>query len=130
MANMSYSPRIRTVNATHAKNAFGEMLREAYQSEQHVIIEKTGMPVAVLVPIADYERMMRALGGDTSGVATASRAQTAQANLRAMLAASHAHMPDVDEGEAERDIRLAISEVRRAKRTGSYKPKRPARRKA
>jgi prevent-host-death family protein len=118
------------MNATRAKNTFGEMLREAYQSEQHIIIEKTGMPVAVLVPIADYERMMRALGGDTSGVATASRTQTAQANLRAMLAASHAQMPDVDESEAEQDIRLAISEARRAKHTAAYKPKRPARRKA
>jgi prevent-host-death family protein len=130
MANVSYSPRVRTVNATRAKNAFGEMLRDAYQSEQHVIIEKTGMAVAVLVPIADYERMMRALSGDTSHVAAASRTQTAQANLRAVLVASHAQMPDVDGSEAERDIRAAVSETRRAKRTASYKSRRPAHRKA
>lgn len=131
MANTSYFPRVRTVNATLAKNSFGEMLRDAYQSEQHVIIEKTGMPVAALIPIADYERMMRAISGDIpNNVAIEARAQTARGNLREILMASHAQMPEVAEAEADRDIRAAVRETRQQKRIATYKPKRPTRRKA
>ena len=62
------------------------MLRDAYQSEQHVVIEKTGMPVAALIPIADYERMMRAISGDIpNNVAIEARAQTARGDLREKL---------------------------------------------
>src|SRR3954470_22237146 len=46
-----------TVNATQAKNQFGEILRRVRESSP-VFIEKHGTPLAVVMDVASYEALM------------------------------------------------------------------------
>ena len=120
---------VLTVTATHAKNSFGEIIRQAYQADQHLIVEKSGIPVVAIVPIADYERMMR-LGLDVDSSASVRQAairHVAQRQLRETLEEIHARMPPVDDAEIALDVDTAIREVRSK---ASRKPAPPARRRA
>ena len=54
---------IRTVTATEAKNRFGEWIKQVYQTNDHVIVEKGGIPVVAIIPIAEYEKCQTALTG-------------------------------------------------------------------
>ena len=51
---------VRIVTATQAKNRFGEVIKGAYLDDEHLIIERAGIPVAAIVPMADYERLVSA----------------------------------------------------------------------
>ncbi len=44
-----------TITATEAKNRLGTVLRNVYAKGEHIIIEKSGIPVVVIVPTADWE---------------------------------------------------------------------------
>ncbi len=59
----------RTIPATRAKNNFGEVIREVYCSGVGVIVEKSGIPVVAIVPISDYESLLknRKTGGKARG---------------------------------------------------------------
>lgn len=48
--HISYILMAQTVPATQAKNNFGELIRRVYTTGQAVIIEKSGIPVAVIHP--------------------------------------------------------------------------------
>lgn len=112
---MKKTPMIRKVSATEAKNRLGEILKYAYASEEHIIIERSGIPVAAIVPMQDYaqlievEELSEQMKPEISnGVeAAASRSQ-----LRAFLAAAHQRIPNVPEEEVDRDIQAAVEAVR------------------
>ncbi len=57
---------IKTVSATEVKNNFGAWLKHVYQTNDHLIIEKGGIPVAVVVPIADYQEYLSHSGQQTA----------------------------------------------------------------
>jgi prevent-host-death family protein len=40
--------------STQVKNKFGEILKQVYAQRNHIIVEKSGIPVAVIVPISLY----------------------------------------------------------------------------
>lgn len=46
----------RIVNATKARKQFGRLLEEVYYQGRRVIIERAGRPVAVLVPLEQYDQ--------------------------------------------------------------------------
>ena len=48
---------IRTITATEAKNRLGEWIKKVYQTNDHVIIEKGGIPVVAIIPIAEYGKL-------------------------------------------------------------------------
>ena len=98
-----------TIAATEAKNKFGEMLRKTQLEAQHFIIQRDGIPVAAVVPLQDYQRLV---DETTAEVENSARRSEAAASLRAFLAEVHERMPDVPQEEVEADIKAAIAETR------------------
>jgi prevent-host-death family protein len=119
------TPIVRVVTATEAQNKFGEMLKRTYKSAEHHIIERSGIPVAALVPIADYQHLMpKTVDAETAkGVSNASQRERALRDLAAFLERVHATMPDVPEEEAERLISAAVADVRYGKRRARHRSK-------
>jgi prevent-host-death family protein len=56
-----HKPILSRINATDARQFFGNMIKRAYTGGEHLIVEKNDLPVVVIVPIADYEEMRQAL---------------------------------------------------------------------
>ena len=112
------TPVVRVVTATEAQNKFGEMLKRTYKSAEHHIIERSGIPVAALVPIADYQRLAPEPANTeiAQGVATAAQRDRAAREMKEFLARVHAQMPQVPEEEAETIINAEVARVRYGKR--------------
>lgn len=113
---MRKKPMVRVVSATEAKNRFGEMLKGAYQRAEHLVVERGGIPVAVIVPIQDYEQFIEE--GDLpveKAEALGRESETARARVRLteFLDKVQSQMPDVPASEVEQDIEGAIKAVRR-----------------
>jgi prevent-host-death family protein len=45
---------VYTVPATQVKNKFGEILRRVYSHRDHIIVEKSGIAVAAIIPVSLY----------------------------------------------------------------------------
>jgi len=91
------SPTVKVVTSTEAQNQFGAMLKRAYQSAEHLIIERDGIPVAALIPIADYQRLLADAPTHEASqrVAIASQREQAVRELQAFLRKVQRMMPDV-----------------------------------
>lgn len=117
---MRKQPAVRVVSATEAKNRFGEVIREAYEADQQVIVEKGGLPVVAIISMADYDKLLSLSAtvdmDQASQVKRASARDEAIRNLRKVLAETHALVPQVPEDEVERDVQQALNEVRRKRR--------------
>jgi prevent-host-death family protein len=98
------------IAATEVKNKFGEVLRRTQLEAQHFIIRRDGIPVAALIPLQDYARLVEA--EMPVHVANSARRSEAAAALREFLAEIHQRMPDVPEAEVEADVAAAIAEAR------------------
>ncbi len=112
---MNATRTVQSITATEAKNRFGKILRRAYAQTEHTIIERSGIPVAVLIPIQDYERLLDDQGQpDAASERLTAVIQEANARqrLRAFLAEAHQSMPDLPEDEVEQDIQDAVTVVR------------------
>jgi prevent-host-death family protein len=48
-----------TVPASFVHRKFSEMIRRVYSGEEHFIIERDGLPVAVLFSMEEYKELMR-----------------------------------------------------------------------
>ena len=48
----------KTVSATDAKNRFGGVLREVNQTDEPIVVEKDGKPVAVILSMDAYKRLL------------------------------------------------------------------------
>src|SRR5438132_14026093 len=92
-------PVVKIVSATEAQNQFGAMWKRAYQSAEHLIIERDGIPVAALIPIADYQRLLADAPAHEASqrVAVASQREQAVRELQALLQDVQRTLPDVDE---------------------------------
>ena len=110
---------VHVVPATAIKNNFGAFLKQAYAEDRHIIVEKSGMPVAALISIADYQKHFQSSAKAGSGVARSAKVQRAAAELRQFLARAQGEALRVLPDEVEADIAAAIREVR-----GKRKPKR------
>lgn len=120
-------PTIRVVTATEAKNKFGAIIKSAYASDEHLIVEKSGIPVVAIIPMADYQQLVNnttAAPDVAERLAAEQRRAEAGRRLKEVMERVHARMPDVPEEEADRDIARAIREVRaeRAKELGLPAP--------
>lgn len=49
---------VNPIPATALQREVGSVIRRVAKNKEHLIIEYDGIPVAVIVPIADYERLM------------------------------------------------------------------------
>lgn len=48
---------LNTVTATDARVHFGELLQRIVQNGEAVMVERSGKPVAVIMPVEQYDRM-------------------------------------------------------------------------
>jgi prevent-host-death family protein len=48
---------IRTIKLSEARSTFSALLNDVFRRRERVIIEKSGIPVAAIVPIAELERL-------------------------------------------------------------------------
>ena len=48
------------INATEARQYFGKVIQRAYSGDEHLVVEKNGLPVVVILSIKDYEEMRKA----------------------------------------------------------------------
>ena len=113
--------KIATISATEAKNRFGDVIRRAYRSQEHLVVERGGIPVVAIVPISDYEQFLtQGSVNETMSVeeelSNASAQNQAGNRLMEFLEEMHAQMPDVPKEEAQKDIEEAIAAVRAEKR--------------
>ena len=109
-------PNVRTVSATEAKNKFGEIIKRAYAGDEHLIVEKSGIPVVAIIPMADYRRLVSpqvAVPESAQKVDAERKRAEAARRLKEVMDRVHAQMPGVeDEEEAERFIQSVVDEVR------------------
>ncbi len=49
----------KIIGAYEARRRFGQIIEEAYYRRDHFIVERSGRPMAVIVPIEDYEKWQR-----------------------------------------------------------------------
>ena len=113
--------KIATISATEAKNRFGDVIRRAYRSQEHLVVERGGIPVVAIVPISDYEQFLtQSSSNETEGVepeiSNASAQNQAGNRLMEFLDEMHAQMPEVPEEQAQKDIEEAIAAVRAEKK--------------
>lgn len=113
--------KIATISATEAKNRFGDVIRRAYRSQEHLVVERGGIPVVAIVPISDYEQFLTQGSVNETvkleeELSNASAQNQAGNRLMEFLEEMHAQMPDVPEEEAQKDIEEAIAAVRAEKR--------------
>lgn len=47
------------IKASEVHRAFGKLLKRIYGSDEHLIVERDGYPVAVLLSYQEYERLRR-----------------------------------------------------------------------
>ena len=94
----------QVMNATETRVHFGEMLRRVTEHDETIVVEKGGVPRAVVMSIADYRRLMaRNAGGDWRRTA-----QAARDRVRAELAGTSAPLPEelLQQSREERDEQL------------------------
>jgi prevent-host-death family protein len=51
--------RQAVIKASEGHRAFGKLLRRVYRSDEHLIVERDGFPVAVLLSFQEYEKLRR-----------------------------------------------------------------------
>jgi len=108
-------PTIRVVTATEAKNRFGDIIRRAYIGEEHLIVQRDGIPVVAIVPMTDYERLVNPADLPdevASDVQASVKAMRARARLLDLLDAAHTEAPRVSSKRVEEDVLQAIHDVR------------------
>ena len=47
------------IGATEVRNQFGKLHKEVYRGEKHFVVEKSGLPVAALISMKEYEEFRR-----------------------------------------------------------------------
>jgi len=54
-------PMQKTIPATEVRNKLGELLNRVYRREEHLVVEKLGIPVAAIISMREYEQFRRLL---------------------------------------------------------------------
>jgi len=54
-------PRQTVIPATEVRNKLGELLNRVYRREEHLVVEKLGIPVAAIISMQEYEQFRRLL---------------------------------------------------------------------
>ncbi len=53
------SPKPEIISSTQLQRNIGDTLRRVFKDKQHLIVERDGLPVLVMLPVADYEALKR-----------------------------------------------------------------------
>ena len=49
-----------TITSTTLQQHYGNTIRRIYKGKEHLIVERDGLPVMVILPVADYEELIGA----------------------------------------------------------------------
>lgn len=90
---------IKTIPAVEARVHLGEIMKRAFKRGERFIVEKSGIPMVVILRATEYLRFM----------------QEREERFK-VLDRIWAKVPKVPAEEAEKDIHKAIQEVRKRKR--------------
>ena len=47
-----------TISASQVHRKFGDLIRRAFSGKEHFIVEKDGLPVVVILSMAEYQELM------------------------------------------------------------------------
>jgi len=53
------NPTPEVISSTQLQRNIGDTMRRVFRDKQHLIVERDGLPVLVMLPIADYEALKR-----------------------------------------------------------------------
>jgi len=60
------NPTPEVISSTQLQRHIGDTLRRVFKDKQHLIVERDGLPVLVMLPVADYEALRRTAEGGTA----------------------------------------------------------------
>jgi len=98
----------RTISATDARVHFGEVLRGVSEERATYYVERSGTPVAVVIPVEEYEALRQQQQGESGRPVWLDHV----IRVGQQLAAERAGKPPIDwdriidEGREERDAQL------------------------
>jgi prevent-host-death family protein len=93
---------IKTIKASVARQQFSQLLNDVYRTENRVVVEKSGIPVAAIIPAKDLQRL--------------TRLEAERNRDFAILREIREAFKDVPAEEIEREVAKALSEVRKEQR--------------
>lgn len=91
-------PSTQTMKSTQARSEWGKVLNSVYKDKTQVVVEKSGIPVAAIIPTEDLARYRRL---------DAQR----QADF-SILDEMSAAFADQDDATIEREVSQALGEIR------------------
>ena len=50
---------LKAVSSTHVQQHFGSVIRQVYKDKARFLIERNGLPIMVILPVGDYEALVR-----------------------------------------------------------------------
>lgn len=73
------TPMTKSIGATEVRNNLGNLLNRVHRGQEQLVVEKLGIPVAVIISIKDYEHYRRLLVQEHHIELGRSLAETAEA---------------------------------------------------
>jgi len=55
---MMFAEKKDSLSATEARIHFGEVIKRAYVGREHLVVERDGIPVVVILSFPDYEQLI------------------------------------------------------------------------
>jgi prevent-host-death family protein len=101
--------KARAIKLSEARSTFRALVNDVYRTHDRVIVEKSGIPVAAIVSVADLERL--------------NRFERERDERFKIIDEIRARFADVDPEELEREADNAIAAVRATKRSGTAERK-------
>jgi prevent-host-death family protein len=65
----------RVVSATEARIRFGELMRQAVENRETIVVERGGKSHVVVISVEEYERLLKRQHGDWRELVHGARAQ-------------------------------------------------------
>jgi prevent-host-death family protein len=90
--------KTRAIKLTEARSTFSALVNDVYRTQDRVIVEKSGIPVAAIVSVADLERLDQLDSQRAADIEVFRRFAS--------------HFENVSSEELEAEVARAIAEVR------------------
>jgi prevent-host-death family protein len=88
----------QTINASTARQEFSKILNKVFREETRIVVEKSGIPVAAIIPAEDLKRL--------------DQLEKEQAERFRIVDEVKAAFKDIPESEIENEVDQAITRVR------------------
>ena len=86
----------KTIGAWEARRRFGQLIEEAFYNKDYFVVERSGRPMAVIVPVDEYHKWQR----------------LARERVFTMLEEVWERTQDVPDDEIEADVEQALETLR------------------